>query len=393
MRRTIALLCATMLITFVLGSVHAFSVFIVPLESILQLPRSEISLIYSLALVSITLSVLLGYRIYTRLASWWMILLVCLCAAIGLRVAADASSWWQLLLGYSFLFGLANGVGYGYCLQLAGLEMPERKGFAMGAVTAAYAVGSIVFAQIFAQLIETNSIAIALHSLSIIIIISGLISALLLYGLKARYQADNADSQNTPFVNTKKHSLLIFWFAYMTSVFAGLMAIGHAAGIALAKGSSLEWSSMGATMIGVGSALGGFLAGWMIDRWSARHFLIGLPLLTAIALVAVSFSSNVSLVIALLTIVGFSYGAIIAIYPVVISDIFKEQGAWAYGRIFIAWGFSGLVAPWFAGLIFDWQTNYSLALWLAAFIALTSAFLVKIFGAWMSPEDPTCPDG
>lgn len=377
-----------MLITFVLGSVHAFSVFIVPLESILQLPRSDISLIYSLALVSITLSVFLGYRIYTRLSSWWMTLLVCLCAATGLQVAANASSWWQLLLGYSLLFGLANGVGYGYCLQLAGLEMPKRKGLAMGAVTAAYAIGSIVFAQVFARLIEPNSIATALQSLSIIIIITGLISAVLLYGLKARYHAENASNKNAHSVNYKKHSLLIFWFAYMTSVFAGLMAIGHAAGITLAKGSSLEWSSMGATMIGVGSASGGFLAGWMIDRWSARHFLMGLPLLSAVALIAVSFSSNVEFVIALLTIIGFSYGAIIAIYPVVISDIFKERGAWAYGRIFIAWGFSGLVAPWFAGLIFDWQTNYSPALWLAALIALTSALLVKVFGAWMSPKAP-----
>jgi hypothetical protein len=52
---------ASMLVTFVLGSVHAFSVFIVPLETRLQLPRSEISLIYSFALVALTLAVLLGY--------------------------------------------------------------------------------------------------------------------------------------------------------------------------------------------------------------------------------------------------------------------------------------------------------------------------------------------
>jgi len=59
------ILIASMLVTFVLGSVHAFSVFIVPLEGLLHLPRSEISLIYSFALVSITISVLLGYRIYS----------------------------------------------------------------------------------------------------------------------------------------------------------------------------------------------------------------------------------------------------------------------------------------------------------------------------------------
>ena len=64
MNKSLLTLPATMLVTFVLGSVHAFSVFIAPLEALLGLPRSEVSLIYSLALVAITTAVLLGYRIY-----------------------------------------------------------------------------------------------------------------------------------------------------------------------------------------------------------------------------------------------------------------------------------------------------------------------------------------
>ena len=64
-----------MLVTFVLGSVHAFSVFIAPLEALLRLPRAEISLIYSLALVALTVSVLVGYRIYHRLAPASLVLL------------------------------------------------------------------------------------------------------------------------------------------------------------------------------------------------------------------------------------------------------------------------------------------------------------------------------
>ena len=50
---------ASMLVTFVLGSVHAFSVFIVSLEALLDLARSQISLVYSLALVAITLAVII----------------------------------------------------------------------------------------------------------------------------------------------------------------------------------------------------------------------------------------------------------------------------------------------------------------------------------------------
>ena len=109
-------LLASMLVTFVLGSVHAFSVFLLPLETQLQLPRADISLIYSLALVAITFAVLLGYRIYDKAPAWILVATSCLLAAGGLMLAANAQSWWQLMFGYSLLFGLANGLGYGFTL-------------------------------------------------------------------------------------------------------------------------------------------------------------------------------------------------------------------------------------------------------------------------------------
>ena len=158
----------------------------------------------------------------------------------------------------------------------------------------------------------------------------------------------------------------MFWFAYMLSVFAGLMAIGHAAGIALSKGASHDISVWCAMVIGIGSAVAGFLAGWLVDKWPVARFLIGLPLLSAAALFMLAFSQTPLLVMALLGLVGFSYGAVIAIYPVAIADEFGDLGPKAYGRVFTAWGFAGLVAPWSAGYIYDLNLNYQMALIVAA---------------------------
>jgi len=82
----------------------------------------------------------------------------------------------------------------------------------------------------------------------------------------------------------------------------------------------------------------------------------------------------------LLGVVGFAYGSIIAIYPVAIAESFGERGAQAYGRVFIAWGFAGLAAPWCAGLIFDLSGDYSLAMLIAALVALISAVCAGLFG-------------
>jgi OFA family oxalate/formate antiporter-like MFS transporter len=367
-----------MLVTFVLGSVHAFSVFIVSFEALLGLPRSEISLIYSFALVAITLAVLFGYRFYNLFAAWWLIFITCLIAAAGLLLAASSMSWWTLFAGYSLAFGFCNGVGYGFSLQLVGRVMPENKGFAMGAVTAAYAVGSIVFAKLFAWRIALVSVESALFSLAIAIIGCGTVAAIMLRLARASYgEAYFDDNQEQPSKGQRK--VTQFWIAYMTSVFAGLMAIGHAAGIALSKTASIELATLAAIAIGIGSAIGGFLAGWLVDRWPVNRFLIGLPLLSAFALLGIGAAESALVAVILLSLVGFSYGSIIAIYPVAVSNYFLARGPQAYGRVFIAWGFAGLVAPWSAGLIYDLRGSYELAMLFAAAIAILSAFFAGIF--------------
>jgi len=368
-----------MLVTFVLGSVHAFSVFLAPLELQLGLPRSQISLIYSFALVAITLSVTLGYRIYGLLPPSWLVLLTGAVAAAGLGLAATASGWWVLFAGYSLAFGISNGIGYGFCLQLGGRVMPARRGFAMGAVTAAYAVGSILFAQLIAWRIAAASVGAAFAALAAAVLLCTILAALAMRGSGASY-GDAGFAEPDPRHRLDRRSLWQFWFAYLTGVFAGLMAIGHAAGIALARGADVELSTATAMTVGVGSALGGFVAGWLVDRWPLSRFLVGLPLLSALALLGIgATNSGAQATLVLLGVVGFSYGSIIAIYPVAIADRFGQHGPQAYGRVFLAWGFAGLVAPWSAGFIFDRFAGYQPALLIAAAVALLSAISAGIF--------------
>ncbi len=372
MNRATQILSASMLVTFVLGSVHAFSVFMAPLEVQLGLPRSQISLIYSFALVSITLSVTVGYRIYAALPAWWLILITAAVAASGLLLAAAADSWWMLFAGYSLAFGISNGIGYGFCLQLVGRAMPARKGFAMGAVTAAYAVGSIVFAKVIAWRIEADSVAAAFVAVAVALVVFVIVAAVMMCRAEASY------GESTPLARAHENRLdrrhlLQFWFAYLTSVFAGLMAIGHAAGIAQSRGADVELATATAMTVGIGSALGGFIAGWLVDRWPLTRFLVVLPLLSAVTLLAIAVITNAHATLLLLGLVGFAYGSIIAIYPVAISNVFVEQGPQAYGRVFIAWGFAGLVAPWSAGILYDWYAGYESAMLIAALVALVSA--------------------
>ena len=95
-------LTACTLVTFVMGSVHAFSVFLVPLETLLTESRATISLIYSTALIMITCSVLFGHHVYSRYSSARLVLMAGLLAAVGLIIASAANSWFWFLLASRF---------------------------------------------------------------------------------------------------------------------------------------------------------------------------------------------------------------------------------------------------------------------------------------------------
>ncbi len=362
---------AASMLSAVLGTIHAFSVFIPQWENLPQSDRAGTSLIYSLALISLTISVLFGYRIYNRIAAPAMFIAVGLIASLGLALSAKSSSLVTLYLTYGLIFGGANGLGYGYALQLAGFAIPDRRGLAMGLVTAFYAVGATAAPMFFAELIRQGGNSLALTVMSIIILLVSTIGAALLYWSNARYEIESDSEAHRLTTNLKKIRILM-WLGYGTAVTAGLMIIGHAFGIATSMGFKIE-SAIRATMVVVfGNMLGGFSAGFIADRYSSLLLIRWLPLFTALGLSLLALVSETSwlLVFSALGLVGYCYGAIIAVYPVAVANIFGSvSAAKIYGQIFTAWGLAGLLGPWVSGWLFDCSGTYTTALWLAAILS------------------------
>ena len=50
-----------------------------------------------------------------------------------------------------------------------------------------------------------------------------------------------------------------------------------------------------------------------------------------------------------------------------------EAGPRIYGRVFTAWGTAGLLAPWFAGSLFDGNNSYTTQIAAAALLGTLSA--------------------
>jgi len=294
-------------------------------------------------------------------------------------MSASSLSVASLYFTYGLLFGGANGLGYGYALQLSGQAEPDHRGLAMGLVTAFYAVGATATPLLFVFLIDRGGNALALLVMSVILLVVSLVASFMVYWSNARYESEPS-SAIQPLTTHLKHARVLLWIGYGCAVTAGLMVIGHAYGIAIWLNLSSSSATWATTVVAFGNMLGGFSAGLYADRLSSQALLRWLPLFTSIGLVLMAWPGETAwmLVFIALSLVGYCYGAIIALYPVAVADVFGALMApRIYGQIFTAWGLAGLLGPWISGWLFDMNGSYTLALLLAIMLSGISVVAIR----------------
>ncbi len=363
-----------LLLALVLGSLHAYSVLLSPLEQALGITRSTAGLAYSLAIVALTVAVLVVPALRRRLGPAGMAVAVGLCGAGGLLLAAHGGTGISLLLGYGLLFGFANGIGYGLFLERAAAARPRHPGLAIGTVTAAYAVGAMVFATALGSIVAREPASIALTMLAAAVAAGSLAAALAFRGGAAHAGKVQSAEQLLPRTRPPARDLALDWIVYFLGATGGLMAIGHAAGILATTTASPDLLSLAPVLLALGNIGGSVLGGRLADRLGPGVALGGINAFSALATLALAFAATPLLVLALLACTGFAYGALISLVPALLARrLGRETGAWAFGRVFTAWGAAGLLGPWLAGALYDATGGYRLALAIAASLAAAGA--------------------
>lgn len=385
-----ATLLACLLLSALLGTIHAFSLFLEPLEARFAASRSAVSLTYSFALIALTLGVLGGHRLYRALPAPGLVLLICAAAAGGAALAAVAPSLAVLWLGYSLLFGFANGLGYGFVLHVAGQSSEGREGTAMGLATAFYAAGAAAAPPLIGPLLAAQGAAggfeTSMFLLAAALLAAGLVAAAALRWagfVFLREEPGGAPGKGglpDPAAHPDRsggRTVALLWLGYGSAVTAGLMAIGHATGIARAAGLADAAVLAAPAAIALANMAGGFAGGLLLDRMATARLLSALPAVSLAALLALALAPGEAMTLPGLACVGFAYGAIIAAYPAAIVRRFGAGPAVRlYGYVFTAWGVAGFLGPWLGGAVFDASGSYRLALGLAAVLALVSTLTV-----------------
>ena len=119
LRRQVLSTATAALVMASIGTLYTWSIFVAPIEAELGQSRARSSLIFSVATVAFTGGMYASPSFLPRRTPQSAALLSCLLGAAGLALSAAGNSIWFILLGFGALFGLANGLAYGDCLQVA----------------------------------------------------------------------------------------------------------------------------------------------------------------------------------------------------------------------------------------------------------------------------------
>ena len=381
-----------------LGVLYAWSVFAKQMtEPVaaggLGLTKTEASLPYMLAIGVFALMRVPAGRMQDKLGPRKVAMAGAVLTGLGLLVSSlvQPGMLWPVLVGFGLMAGAGFGLGYAAATPAAIKWFPpEKKGLVTGLVVSGFGLAPVYIAPLARHLLEDYGVSGAFRILgaafTVIALALGsrivnppvaLVPAPAAGGKAANSAADNAPDWRT-MLRTRAFYLL--YIEYTFAALAGLMIIGHLARIiAVQTGGVVQTGFLFVASMAVFNALGRLMAGMLSDKLGRLRTLMFVCLSQAAVMLAFPGLDGMAGFFAGSAVVGFSYGACLALFPATVADYWGSKNfGLNYGLLFTAWGLGGVFGPLLAGRIADATGGYTLAYYIAAGLMLAAAALTTI---------------
>ncbi|HLR93830.1 MAG TPA: MFS transporter, partial [Jiangellaceae bacterium] len=328
------------LLDFAVSPLFVWDTFTGTLARDLHVSETTLSGVFSVALASFTVGVLVGGRVADTVAPRWLALLCGLGVVGGLVVTGLTSSLPVLIIGFGIVLGGTSGMGYATAVREAGVAAAGR-GWAVGVVVSAYAAGAVALAPISAFLLATVGRPAAFAGLAAGLGALLAAAAALLPGSSASTQARTSTAKGGALRPTQG-PVPALWLMFMVGSAPALVAFAHAGALTEAPGASVAAVSL----LNAGNFAGRLIAGPGVDRVGLSRALHGTAASLVVATVALALSQHVLIALAALLVIGTQYGALSALTPVATArSVPADRFGSVFGVVFSGWGVAGLGSP------------------------------------------------
>jgi MFS transporter, OFA family, oxalate/formate antiporter len=370
------------LMNLALGSLYAWSVFVLPLEREFGWRRADTSWVYTIAIVTFALTFVAAGRIQDLKGPKICAFLGGLLVSGGFFLSSYTSSLLFLYVTFGVVVGLGNGFGYATPIPVASKWFPDKRGLVVGLMVGGYGAGSALLGPLAIRLISNVGWRPTFQILGVVFFVMTMIGTVLLKNPPSGYRPPNwqplsgvgasADYSTREMLATPTFYLM--WVAYCLGTTAGQMAISQLVPFAGSAGLGALASTLVLPVSASGNAGGRILSGWMSDRFGRLVTLKTMILISAAAMPAlVLWRQQPALFFILVAVVYWCYGTQLSVFASTTADFYGTRNLGLnYGVLFTAWGAAGILGPAIAGRAFDRFGDYRVAFFSAGVLALVA---------------------
>ena len=380
-----------------LGSLYAWSVYVLPLEKEFGWTRAQTSRVYTIAVVTFAATFILAGRIQDKRGPRVCALAGAALVSLGFFLVSLTSSLWFLYLVFGVMVGAGNGFGYATPMPVASKWFPDKRGLVVGLMVGGYGAGSAIIGPIASSLIESVGWRLTFRLLGAAFFVMGMLGTWLLTNPPEGYKPQGwtpppaalrrRDYTTAEMLRTPQFFQL--WVAYCLGTTAGQMAISQLIPFARSAGLAAAVATLALPVTAAGNAGGRILSGWLSDSLGRLRTLRIMVLASAIAMPALFlWREQAVLFFVLAAAVYWCYGTQLSVFASTTADFYGTRNlGMNYGILFTAWGAAGILGPSIGGRVFDAFGDYRYAFYAASGLAIVAFASLSLVRPLTTPAD------
>jgi len=378
-----------LLMNLALGSLYAWSVFVLPLEKEYGWTRAQTSWVFTIAIVFFALSFVVAGRIQDLKGPRICALVGGVLVSAGFVLASWTTSLAGLYLSFGVIVGLGNGFGYSTPTPVGSKWFPDKRGLVIGLMVGGYGAGSAILGPVATSLVASIGWRPTFRLLGAVFFVMTMAGTMLLKNPPAGYRPPNWQPAPGAAASTRDFTtgammatptFYLLWLAYCLGTTAGLMTISQLVPFARSAGMSATLSTYAITVGAFGNAGGRILSGWMSDTLGRLRTLRVMVLASAIGMPAMFlYREQLLPFYILVAVVYWCYGTQLSVFASTTADFYGTRNlGMNYGVLFTAWGAAGILGPAIAARVFDRFGDYRYAFFTAAALAVVALISLSL---------------
>ena len=398
---------ATLFMTMfmVLGIRFAFGIFYVAILADTGWQRAETALIFSTAMLSYSLTIVLSGYLFDRFGPRVLFPAASVLLGLGLFLCSTIETIWEFYTYYGVLVGVSfSMLGFPTHMAVVPRWFQRKRGLASGLALSGIGFGSLSIVWLSDTLIEQVGwrTTYQIYGIAVIAILVPLNLILHRHSPQAIGQNTDGDPSSADTANSSPHDsgvtlpqamkTPVFWLllaAVSMIGFVTMTLVVHQTRLSMDFGYAMATAAFFFGLIGMIRSLGQMTWGALSDRFGRNPIFLVVTVMSVAGVAVLYLTQHTPHVVYLslfTVLLGFGFMGVSPVYASIVSEMFQGRHLGKIlGVLDIGFGLGAFSGPLLAGYLFDSYGNYDITLILlvvamcfsGAMMSLTSRFQHK----------------